>query len=108
MWLRETRTRRYRGGPCLFLFYRTSGTGLVVAKQKRQSSQAEKDAARARKAPRTTARKDARRDAQEIRRQTNVVRRHMGTLTPWQVSQAKRSTPEPPPDPSQGDVELAA
>lgn len=61
-----------------------------MAKQKKQSSQAEKDAARTRKVPRTEARKQARREAQEIQRQTNVVRRHMGVKTPWEVAKEAR------------------
>lgn len=62
-----------------------------MAKQKRQTSQAVKDAKRPANVARTAERKDARRQAQELRRQANVVRRHMGTLTPWESSRALRA-----------------
>lgn len=61
-----------------------------MATQKKQTPQAVKDAQRPRKTARTAERKQARREAQEIQRQSNVVRRHMGVPTPWQVSKLRR------------------
>lgn len=65
---------------------------MVVARNKmrRAMQQGEKDKVRPGKVARTQARKDARREAQDLRRQANVVRRHMKALTPWQLSKLRR------------------
>lgn len=53
-------------------------------KMRRAMQQGEKDKIRPGKVARTQARKEARREGQEIRRQANVVRRAMGVKTPWE------------------------
>lgn len=65
--------------------------GYTVGKIKRQTPQAVKDAKRPGKLARTAERKALRRAAQEIQRQANVVRRHMGTATPWEAARALRA-----------------
>jgi hypothetical protein len=50
----------------------------------------QKDKLRPGKVARTTARKEANREGQELRRQANVVRRRMGVRTPWEVSKFSR------------------
>lgn len=62
-----------------------------MAKGKSQMSSAEKQASRARKEPRTAARKAARRVAQEQAASLNRVRRAGGEATPWQVACARRA-----------------
>lgn len=63
----------------------------MAPKTKRAMSQAEKDSVLPRKRARTQERREARSAAQELRRQANVVRRHMGTPTPWeQACEARR------------------
>lgn len=61
-----------------------------MATQKKQKPQALKDSQRPRNEARTAENKRKRVDAQEIQRQSNVVRRHMGVPTPWQVSKLRR------------------
>lgn len=63
----------------------------MAPKTKRAMNQGEKDAALLRKLPHTLKRKKARADAQEQRRQANVVRRAMGVSTPWEISRQMRA-----------------
>lgn len=63
----------------------------MAPKTKRAMSQGEKDTALMRKRARTQERKDARREAQELRRQANVVRERMGVPTAWQKSRQLRA-----------------
>lgn len=62
-----------------------------MGKIKNQTAQAVKDAQRPRNMARTAERKARRREAQEIQRQSNVVRRHMGTPTPWELARQIRA-----------------
>lgn len=64
--------------------------GLVVAKQKKQTSQAVKDAQKPGKVARTKARRDARRTVQEMAASLNRVLRSGGEATPWERAKAKR------------------
>lgn len=59
-------------------------------KMKRAMSREVKDKNRPRNVARTTERHDRNREAQDIRRQANVVRRAMGVQTPWEVSKFSR------------------
>lgn len=65
-----------------------------MAKGKRKGKKmmpgAQKDASRARKVPRTEARKRARRTVQEQAAALNRVRRAGGEATPWELSEVRR------------------
>lgn len=59
-------------------------------KMRRAMQQGEKDKVRPGKVARTQARKDERREGQELRRQANVILRHMGVPTPWERAKLRR------------------
>lgn len=61
-----------------------------MANGKKMMSGAEKDKARSVKAPRTEARKRARRIAQAEAQGLNRVRRADGEATPWELSETRR------------------
>lgn len=61
-----------------------------MAKQKKQTSQAVKDAQRPGNVARTKARRDARKKVQEMAASLNRVLRSGGEATPWQRAKAKR------------------
>lgn len=79
-----------------------------MAKQKVQTSQAVKDAQRPRNEARTAENKRRRVEAQELQRQANVVRRHMGTPTPWEAQKAIRARRPKATGAAQSDYVLAS